>query len=71
MAQRQCLGPGFFAVANPNGEARLILDLSSWTDYYTTPPMRLNSAPEVLVTFPAAAKMIKFNLSSGFFQLQI
>jgi hypothetical protein len=39
-----------FLVAKSNGAARPVVDMSLWTPYYQTPPVRLYSAAEVLVT---------------------
>jgi hypothetical protein len=41
-----------FLIAKADGATRPILDLSPWTPYYHTPPMRLYSAAEVLVAIP-------------------
>jgi hypothetical protein len=60
-----------FLVAKPDGSARPVYDLSPWTSDYTTPPIRVYSAAEVLQTMPPAARMIKIDLKSGFFQLKI
>jgi hypothetical protein len=47
------------------------MDLSPWTQHYTTPPMRLYSAAEILSTIPPHYFMVKIDLTSGFFQLKI
>jgi hypothetical protein len=60
-----------FLVAKSSGAARFITDLSPWTHLYKTPPMRLHSAAEVLTSIPHHFQMIKIDLTSGFFQLQI
>jgi hypothetical protein len=41
-----------FLVPKPSGAARFIMDLSPWTPYYTTPPMRLYFAAEVISAIP-------------------
>jgi hypothetical protein len=60
-----------FLVAKSDGAARPVLDLSPWTPYYSMPPMRLYSAAEVLIAVPRTAQMIKIDLKSGFFQVQV
>jgi hypothetical protein len=60
-----------FLVAKASGAARPVFDLSPWTPFYQTPPMRLYSAAEVLVALPQNAQLIKVDLKSGFFQIPI
>jgi hypothetical protein len=60
-----------FLVAKQDQSARPVYDLSPWTPYYETPPLRLYSAAEVLQTIPRSASLIKIDLKAGFFQLAI
>jgi hypothetical protein len=60
-----------FLVSKQEGSARPILDLSPWTHYYSTPPMRLFSAAEVIHAIPRGAYLIKLDLLHGFFQLSL
>jgi hypothetical protein len=60
-----------FLVAKADNSARPILDLSAWTPYYQTPPLRLYSAAEVLVSLGLDSPMIKIDLKAGFFQIKI
>jgi hypothetical protein len=48
-----------FLISKTSGAARFITDLSPWTQFYVTPPMRLYSAAEVLTTIPPHRLMIK------------
>jgi hypothetical protein len=47
------------------------MDLSPLTPYYTTPSMKLYSAVEVLSALRHTDKLIKIDLTSGFYQLQL
>jgi hypothetical protein len=47
------------------------MDLSPLTSFYKFPLMQLYSAAEVISTIRSDEKMIKLNLSSGFFQIPI
>jgi hypothetical protein len=58
-------------VAKQDGSARPVYDLSPWTPYYETPPLRPYSAAGVLQTIPSQAHLIKIDHKSGFFQLPI
>jgi hypothetical protein len=60
-----------FLVAKSDQSARPILDISPWTSFYDTPPMRLYSAAEVLVALPQNGRMIKIDIRAGFFQIDI
>jgi hypothetical protein len=44
-----------FLVAKADGSARPVYDLSPWTPFYSTPPIRLYSTAEVLQTIPQNA----------------
>jgi hypothetical protein len=57
-----------FLVSKSDGSARPVLDLSPFTPFYVTPPVRLYSAAEVVAAIPPDAKLIKLGFSSGFFQ---
>lgn len=60
-----------FLVSKQDGSARPILDLSPWTRYYITPPMRLYSAAEIIHVILRGARMIKLDLPRGFFQRRL
>jgi hypothetical protein len=61
----------YFLTPKPSGAARFIMDLSPWTSYYRTPPIRLYSAAEVLSAIPPTYQLIETDLTSGFFQIKI
>jgi hypothetical protein len=60
-----------FLISKPSGSARFIMDLSPWTAFYKTPPMRLYSAAEVISAIPPHYQLIKIDVVSGFFQIHI
>jgi hypothetical protein len=60
-----------FLVPKSSGAARFVLDLSPLTPFYRVPHITLYSAARVLSTFQPWDRLLKIDLTSGFYQLRI